>query len=86
MKPIKFKEANKNLQKPSNMTDKECSSLWVFTDNKQCVSCWKLSFTDRLKALVFGKIWIGILTGTTQPPIWADCKKTVFTYDNIYIW
>ena len=36
MKPIKFDEANKNLLKPQNMTDEECSSLWVFTDVQQC--------------------------------------------------
>lgn len=29
MKPIKFNEANRNLSKPENMTDEECSSLWV---------------------------------------------------------
>lgn len=28
MKPIRFKQANKNLLKPQSMTDEECSSLW----------------------------------------------------------
>ena len=78
MSPIKFKEANKNLSKPSSMTDEECGPLWVFNDNDQCISCWKLSFKERVKALFFGNIWIGILSGVTQPPIWLDCKKTVF--------
>lgn len=31
MKPIKFKEANRQLQKPSSMTDEECKPLWVYT-------------------------------------------------------
>ena len=47
MKPIKFKEANRNLLKPASMTDEECKSLWVYTNGIVCVSCWKLSFKER---------------------------------------
>lgn len=78
MKPIKFKEANKNLLKPQNMTDEECSSLWVFTDGRECISCWKMSFKQRLSALIHGKVWLSVLSGHTQPPVWVDCAKTVF--------
>jgi len=79
MKPIKFKEANKNLSKPNSMTDAECSSLWVFNDGSQCISCWKMSFKQRIKALFFGRVWLSVMSGTTQPPVWVDCAKTVFT-------
>lgn len=78
MEPIKFKQANKKLSKPENMTDEECKSLWVYTDGQQCVSCWKLSFIQRVKALLFGKVWLSVLSGATQPPVWLDCEKTVF--------
>ena len=78
MEPIKFKEANKNLLKPSSMTDEECTSLWVYTEGKECISCWKMSFRQRIMALVYGKVWLSVLSGVTQPPVWLDCKKTVF--------
>lgn len=78
MIPIKFPEANKNLTKPNDMTDSECRSLWVYTDGKQCISCWKLSWRQRIKALLFGKVWLSVLSGGTQPPVWLDCDKTVF--------
>lgn len=78
MKPTKFKEANKNLLKPNSMTDEECSSLWVYTDGKGCISCWKLSLRDRIRALLFGKVWLCVLGGGTQPPVWIECKNTVF--------
>lgn len=78
MKPVKFKEANKNLLKPDSMTDEECSSLWVYTDGVQCVSCWRLTFKERMCALLFGKVWLSVLSGHTQPPVWLDCSKTVF--------
>ena len=79
MKPIKFERANKNLLKPANMTDEECSSLWVYTDGNQCVSCWKMTWKQRIKALLYGRIWLSVLSGETQPPVWIDCEKTVFS-------
>lgn len=47
MKPIKFEQANKNLFKPENMTDEECSPLLVYNDGMQCVSCWRLIWKER---------------------------------------
>lgn len=78
MKTVKFDEANKNLLKPETMTDKQCCSLWVYTDGNQCISCWKLSWKERVKALIFGNIWLSVLSGATQPPVWIECGKTVF--------
>ena len=78
MKPVKFKEANKNLLKPENMSEEECESLWVFTNDKQCISLWKLSFIDKLKILFYGKIWLSVLSGHRQPPVWLSVNKTVF--------
>ena len=79
MKPIRFEQANKNLLRPANMTDEECSSLWVYTDGKQCVSCWRMTWKQRIKALLYGKIWLAVMSGQTQPPVWIDCEKTVFS-------
>ena len=78
IKPIKFEEANRNLLKPENMTDEECGSLYVYTDGNQCISCWKMTFRQRLAALIHGKVWLAVLSGHTQPPVWLVCDKTVF--------
>lgn len=78
--PTKFDEANRNLAKPNGMTDEECNSLWVFTDGSQCVSRWKLSWKDRLRILRTGTIWLGILSGYSQPPVWLEAKP-VFRSD-----
>lgn len=78
MEGIKFKESNVCLGKPKNMTDEECGSLHVYTDGTICVSCWKMTWKDRLKALLFGRVWLGVLSGHTQPPVWLQCRKTVF--------
>lgn len=78
MEPIKFKEANKCLAKPQTMTDEQCSSLWTYSDGEQSISCWKMSWKERIKALVFGKVWLGVVSGNSQPPVWVDCNKTIF--------
>ena len=79
---IRFQEANKNLTRPQSMTEDECGSLWVYTDGVTCVSCWKLTWRQRLTALLFGKIWLGVLSGWSQPPVWMSCCRTVFKKDN----
>lgn len=79
MKPKYFKEAQVELKKPSDMTDEECGSLWVHrSTDGECISLWTVSFWERVKFLFHGKLWIGIRSGKTQPPIWLDMTKTVF--------
>jgi len=74
MKPIKFKEANKTLIGESPVI----KDLPVFTKGKECLSYWKMNFLDRLKALIWGKVWLCVLTPKgTQPPIWLRCEKNV---------
>lgn len=75
MKPIKFKEATKVLQRPATMTDAECASLHVWTDGKECVSCWKPSIKERLNILFRGNIYLGVLSGcSTQPPVFVTAE------------
>jgi len=78
MEPVKFAEANKNLLKPSSMTDAECASLWVFSDGQQCVSRWRLTWRDRLRVLWYGHVWLSVYSGYTQPPVRLDSCETVF--------
>ena len=72
MKPIDFPQSTKVLQRPSTMTEQECQSLHVWSDGKQCVSCWKLSFKERLNVLFNGKVWLGVLSGKSQPPVFLS--------------
>jgi len=83
MKPIYFKEATVELQKPPSMTDEECSSLYIHqSNNNECISLWTTSFWQRLKFLFHGKLWLGVVSGHTQPPVWLDMTKTIFTQNN----
>ena len=75
MTPCDFKEGNKTLYKPESMTDDECKPLLVFTDGKQCVSCWKPSFRERMTILFGGSAWLYVLSGVTQPPVYVTAEN-----------
>ena len=81
MEQQNFKQANKDLQKPQGMTDEECGSLPVWTDGLQCISCWKMTWRERLSALFFGKVWLSVHSGQTQPPVWMMVEKQIFKDD-----
>jgi len=71
MKPVPFGYSNRTLQPGSqqysgNVTGVDQLPVW--TDGEQCVSCWTMSLRERLCALVFGRVWLALLSGRSQPP------------------
>jgi len=75
MKPIDFKQSTKVLQRSADMTDDECSSLPVWSDGMQCVSCWMPSLSERISLVFGGKVWLGVASGSTQPPVFLSGKN-----------
>lgn len=78
MKPIKFKEANKTLLPPAGVLPTECVSLDVYANGETLISKWKMSWKERLSGLIFGTVWLGVLSKTTQPPVYVVCERTRF--------
>ncbi len=78
MQAVQFDLSNKVLR-PSgaeysdNVT--EVVDLPVFTNGEQCVSCWKMSWRERLSALLFGRVWLQVLSGETQPPVAIHAER-----------
>lgn len=86
MKPSEFKHANRHLM-PSgaeygeNVTGVE--PLHVWTDGEQCLSLWRPSWRERLSILFFGKVWLALLSGQTQPPACVvACREYLGEADN----
>lgn len=77
MKPVYFDQATKVLGKPESMTDEECGPLPVLNDGDCCISCWVPSFRERLSILVFGRVWLWVLSGKSQPPVSIEGKRTL---------
>jgi hypothetical protein len=69
MKPIYFKEHNKVYAK----NQEPYLPLPVYEDNEQggrVFHCWKLSFSERIKILLSGIMWINVLNfGQKLQPI-----------------
>lgn len=68
MKPEDFRQSNCNLTAPAGM-EKTCGVLPVFRDGQHVISCWRLSWRERLKLLVTGRLWLWVVSARTQPPV-----------------
>lgn len=76
MKPTKFPQANRNLGAPRGMPD--VRDLPVWSDGNECVSCWKMTWRERFSALIFGRVWLRVRFGATQPPVALHVKRAIF--------
>ena len=76
MKPIEFPEHNTVYAKDQP----EYIPLPVFKDNSpecHCVSCLQLSFTERLRILFTGKLWVNLMTfNKPLTPCFFTTKKS----------
>lgn len=74
MKPIKFKEQNCTYAKNQD----QYGNLPAFLSNDGVVvSCWKLSFTERLRLLFRGRLWLGLLSfNIPLTPSYMTTKKS----------
>lgn len=83
MKPIEFPESNAVYAKDQP----EYIPLPVFkadTPEGQCISCWELSFTERLRILFTGKLWVSLMTFNKPltPSYFTTKKSEVLTTEN----
>lgn len=82
MTPVNFKLSNNTLQ-PSNKSYSDdiegVDPLPIWSNGEQCVSKWKLSWLERFRVLIFGHVWVSVLSGWTQPPIIVDVHKEYLT-------
>lgn len=80
MKPIKFKYCNvvyaENQPEYQNLP-----ALKLENDNGEIISCWKLSFKERLIILFTGKMWLSLLSFNKPltPSFLSVNRKEVFT-------
>ena len=81
MKPIKFEEQNCTYAE----NQPEYLPLPAFRDPNdetgQVISCWSLSFAERLRILFTGKLWVSIMTfhQPLTPSFFTTKKSDVLT-------
>jgi hypothetical protein len=76
MKPVKFKESNVTFAE----NQPEYLPLPAFinkSDHGEVVTCWNLSFRERLRVLFNGKIWLSMLSfNKPLTPSFLSTKKS----------
>jgi len=82
MLPISFKHQTRVLKKPPSWDEKEqgpCVDLPVFITQRGTVwSCWKGSWRDRLKFLIYGRVWLHVCQGdNSQPAVALIVEKEI---------
>lgn len=77
MTPIPFEKQNKVLTPTATNDGRDLQNISVLTDGQQCLSCWQMTWRERLAALLHGRLWLGVHSGATQPAIWMEVKRDV---------
>lgn len=73
MKPIEFTESMYCLQAPKGQ-EKEVDPLPVYSDKQKCVSCWELTDEELEIVKKTKRIYLGVFSGKTQPPVFLAIK------------
>ena len=85
MKAIRFEQANTKITggpaiKYDTAQDVGDLPVWKSdaADRPLIVSCWRLTFRERLSAFLFGRVWLQVAARDTQPPLGLDACRTAF--------
>lgn len=75
--PTSFTEATRTLVAPVDWDNADrgpCGDLPVYTDGEQLISCWRLSWRERVAALVGGRVWLRVV-GAGHPPVAVEATS-----------
>lgn len=78
MKPLKFKEATIELKKPFSKKGKSRNLNIYQAYGNINITLWSTPFWERLKFLFHGKLWLGVYSVKTHPPVWLRMTKNIF--------
>lgn len=80
MKAVKFKEQNCTFAE-NQPEYTPLPALKLNTEIQEVISCWKLSFVERIQVLILGRIWLSLATfgKPLTPSFMATRKSKVFS-------
>jgi len=89
MKPVEFKHQNVVFAK-DQPEYQPLPALRLDTSEGQVISCWKLSFKERLRVLFIGRVWMSLMSFNKPltPSLLATNRKELYSHpdDNIKWW
>ena len=80
MKPIEFKHQNVVFAK-DQPEYQPLPALKLNTPEGEVISCWKLSFKERIQVLLFGRVWLSLMSFNKPltPSFLSVDRKCVFS-------
>ena len=78
MKPVNFKQSNGSLlggPKETYDTELDVGDLPVCRTGNEVISCWELTWKERLIVLFLGQVWLRVHTQESHPPLSLDVGK-----------
>ena len=76
-KPIKFKESNFTWKGwPKSETKLEVRDLPAYKTEDRTISCWKLTWEERLISFFTGKVWLHVVG--RHIPVYIDGRSPFF--------
>ena len=81
MKPVSFKHQNIVFAKDQPEYT-PLPALKLNTNEGEVISCWKMSFRERIKVLITGKVWLSLMSFNkplTPSYVSVDRKKVYST-------
>ena len=88
MRPVKFKHQNTIFAKGQPEYE-QLPTLLIKGHEGYVISCWKLSFLERIQVLFFGRIWMSLMTFNkplTPSFLTANRKETYSHLDDSISW
>lgn len=88
MKPVEFKHQNIVFAK-SQSEYQPLPALKIDSPTGEVISCWKLSFKERIQVLVFGRVWLSIISfnGPLSPSYLTLNRKELYSHpDDSILW
>lgn len=73
--PINFQGSNMRLLPPEGADN--VIDMPTFTNGTCSVSCWKLSPAEVAEINATGRVFLAVLSGRTQPPVFVGDEATV---------
>lgn len=76
--PVPWHGSNKILKSPKGTMQEQVQNLSIFTNDVVCVSRWQLS-PEAVEEIIKtgGLIFISVMSGQTQPPIFVGSENEV---------
>lgn len=87
-KPIDWEGANKTLNPPKGYEQEQVISMRIFSNGVVCVSKWKLSQQAIDEINNTGCLFVSLISGNTQPPVFIgseeECKALAVDYGAVW--